>query len=165
MIKIDSALLDETSTKAAASPRRRMNYNFHSTMEDSMHRMLNAMEPGTYVQPHKHEDPDKTEAFIILRGSIAVVIFDADGTPQEVHVLKAESGSYGLEIPPRVWHTLICLEPGSVIYEIKHGPYTASTDKNFASWAPAEEFPEAHSYLQKLINQFNLKVYGKEQPA
>ncbi|MFN6944203.1 MAG: WbuC family cupin fold metalloprotein [Cytophagaceae bacterium] len=159
MIEIDTHLLDALTEKAKGSPRLRMNHNFHSSMDDTMHRMLNAMEPGTYVQPHKHENPDKTEAFIILRGTIAIIKFSDDGLPLSCHILNSSRGLLGLEIPPRTWHSLISLETGSIVYELKHGPYQVSTDKNFAPWAPAENVPEAAFYLSDLIKTFKLEVY------
>lgn len=79
MIKITDEFLDVTSRQAKQSPRRRMNYNFHPSHEDPFHRLLNAMEPGTYVQPHKHENPDKFEIFLALRGRFVVFIFDELG--------------------------------------------------------------------------------------
>jgi len=67
MQKIASAeLLNEVIQKAKNSPRGRMNYNFHDDLVDPINRMLNAFEPGTYIQPHKHENPDKREVFILL---------------------------------------------------------------------------------------------------
>jgi cupin fold WbuC family metalloprotein len=46
---IDKNLLDEVSAQAKASPRLRMNFNFHQSLDDKCHRMLNAVEPGTVV--------------------------------------------------------------------------------------------------------------------
>ena len=58
---IDNGLLDEVSRQAAESPRLRMNYNFHDTLEANAQRLLNALEPGTYLSPHRHKNPDKEE--------------------------------------------------------------------------------------------------------
>jgi cupin fold WbuC family metalloprotein len=74
--------------------------------------MLNAMEPGTYVQPHKHENPDKREAFLLLRGKMLVVSFDEAGQVTDHVVLDPQAGNFGLEVPPRTYHTLICLAKG-----------------------------------------------------
>ena len=68
LIPIHSDNLKKLKQQATYSPRLRKNYNFHKDPEDTLHRMLHAMNPGTYVQPHKHEDPDKREVFIILEG-------------------------------------------------------------------------------------------------
>ena len=112
---IDKQLLDEVSFAAKASPRLRMNYNFHQSLEDKCHRFLNAVEPGTVVPIHRH--PTKDESFVILRGKVRVTTHNDDGFIIEDVVLSQESGNYGVDIPKNVWHKLESLEPGSVIFE------------------------------------------------
>jgi len=157
MLKIVSPkLLDELSQKAASSPRKRLNHNFHDDLADPINRMLNALEPGTYLQPHKHENPDKREVFIVLRGSLVVVFFNESGNPTEFVLLDPIKGNHGVEIPIGAWHTLIALETGSVVYEVKDGPYLPLSDKNFASWAPKEGNPDCQEYLKKLTEQYRI---------
>ena len=108
------------SFKAKKSPRLRMNYNFHQTLDDKCHRMLNAVEPGAVVPIHKH--PTKDESFVILRGKVRVTTHNDDGSIIEDVVLSQESGNYGV-IPKNVWHKLESLESGSVIFECKEGPF------------------------------------------
>lgn len=151
MIRIDKTIVNSTSQKAKESKRRRMNYNFHPTLDDLLQRMLNAIEPGTYIQPHKHENPDKTEVFMVLQGKILVLEFDDVGNIIDKELLDASQGRWATEIPPRTWHTIISLEEGSVAYEIKNGPYSPIDDKNFASWAPKEGDDGVAFYLQNLI--------------
>jgi cupin fold WbuC family metalloprotein len=159
MLKIISPeLLDELSQKAAAIPRRRLNHNFHDDLADPINRMLNAFEPGTYLQPHKHENPDKREVFIVLRGSLVVVFFDESGNVAKFVLLDPNKGNHGVEIPVGAWHTLIALETGSVVYEVKDGPYLPLTDKNFASWAPKEGDSDCEEYLKALIDQYQVSV-------
>ncbi len=153
MIKINDDFLDKTSSKAKASPRLRMNYNFHPNLEDPISRMLNAMEPGTYIHPHKHENPDKFEVFMVLRGRFVVFIFDDSGNITDHAILDAREGKYGVEIPERTYHSLASLEAGSVAYEIKEGPYSVLTSKSFAAWAPAEDDPAAKDYLENLLKK------------
>ncbi len=150
---IDRELLNRVSEKAKASPRGRMNHNFHDDYADPINRMLNALEPGTYCRPHKHEYPDKREVFMVLRGKFAVFFFDNDGKVTQVVNLCQADGVYGVDIPPRVWHTLVCLESNSVSYEVKDGPYFKPDDKDFAPWAPTEGSPEAPKYLEALLKQ------------
>ncbi|MFH0999386.1 MAG: WbuC family cupin fold metalloprotein [Bacteroidota bacterium] len=156
MIKIDEDFIEKTSQKAKKSARMRMNYNFHKEDAARLQRMLNAMEPGTYIQPHKHENPDKVEAFFALRGRIVVVEFDDNGNIADNIVLDAKKGNYGVEIPARTWHTLISLESGSVAYEVKDGPYNVAVDKNFAPWAPAENDGESENYLKEILIKLHL---------
>jgi cupin fold WbuC family metalloprotein len=152
MIKIDDQFIEQTSQKAKASERLRMNYNFHN-LEDPINRLLNAMEPGTYIQPHKHEDPDRFEVFLCLRGSFLIMIFDEKGNLTDHTILDPKKGQYGVEIPAKVYHSLASLEPGSVAYEIKEGPYVQATAKNFAPWAPAEGEHGTQAYLSGLLKQ------------
>ena len=118
---IDKNLLDQVSAQAKDSPRLRMNYNFHQSLEDKCHRMLNAVEPGTVVPIHKH--PTKDESFVILRGKVRVTTHNDDGSIIEDVVLSQESGNYGVDIPKNVWHKLESLELGSVVFECKEGPF------------------------------------------
>ena len=118
---IDSQLLDSLSAEAKASPRLRMNYNFHKSLDEKCHRFLNALEPGTVMAVHHH--PTKDETFVVLRGKVAVLIYDDAATLQERVVLGPGEGRFGLNVPKGVWHTLECLEPGTVLFESKEGPF------------------------------------------
>lgn len=118
---IDQRLLDKVSEEAKASPRLRMNYNFHQSLEDKCHRFLNAVEPGTEVPIHKH--PTKDESFVILRGRVIVNTFNDDGTVKESVELCPKEGKYGVNIPKGIWHNLECIESDSVFFECKEGPY------------------------------------------
>ena len=143
---IDQELLDHVSAEAKESPRLRMNYNFHQSLEDKchrlryprpllrlgkvhtsmalpslLHRLLNAVEPGTVVPIHRH--PSKDESFVLLRGKVKVSTFNDDGSVMESVVLCQEDGRYGVDIPKGVWHNLEAIEPNSVIFECKEGPF------------------------------------------
>ena len=118
---IDKNLLDEVSAQAKSSPRLRMNFNFHQSLEDKCHRMLNAVEPGTDIPIHRH--PDKDESFVILRGKVRSTTYNDDGSVIDSIILSQEDGIYGVDIPKGVWHKLESLEPTSVIFECKAGPY------------------------------------------
>lgn len=148
---INEALLDETSAKATASPRLRINHNFHKTLNDPVNRLLNAMEPGSYIRPHRHINPDKDEIFLLLRGRVAVFTFDDEGNITEKLVLDPLEGAYGAEIEPGVWHSLLVLKPKTVIYEVKAGPFVALTADNMAPWSPcADDRKGAEEYMDYL---------------
>ncbi len=129
--------MTELDREAALSPRRRLNHNLHPQLDDPVQRFFNAMQPGTYVRPHRHTDPARWELFLILRGEVAVLLFDDQGRVQERHELAAAGDLIGIEIPPGAWHTLVAKQP-SVLFELKQGPYNPLSDKDFAPWAPAE---------------------------
>lgn len=156
MVLIDKNLLESVTSEARSVPRRRQNYNFHKEYSDTLQRLLNAVEPLSYIQPHKHEDPDKREVFLALTGRLLVVEFDGLGNITDHIILDPHKGVYGAEIPEQTFHTIVSLESGTVAYELKDGPYSPIDDKNFAPWAPAEGSPEASSYLEKLLSQLNI---------
>jgi len=143
---IDAALLDEVSAEARQSPRGRKNRNFHAADDFPAHRLLNAIEPGSYVVPHRHLDPHKDETLIALRGRLGLVIFDAVGSVLKTSVLATGSGTLGVDIPHGRWHTVLALEPGTVVFEAKAGPFQALTPAERAPWAPQEGDAAAGSY-------------------
>ena len=118
---INKQILDNLTKQAKESPRLRMNYNFHQSLEDKCHRFLNAVEPGTVVPIHRH--PTKDESFVVLRGKVKVTTYNDDGSMIESVVLCQEEGCYGVDIPKNVWHNLEAIEPNSVIFECKEGPF------------------------------------------
>jgi len=128
--------------KAMKSPRLRMNYNFHESLDDPINRLINVMEPDTYLRPHRHKNPDKIEIFLILRGKVALFLFDDLGKITDSRILDPKEGAYGGEIPADIWHTLLVLESGTTVYEVKQGPFAPLSPENMASWSPAPEDKE-----------------------
>lgn len=151
---IDAGMIDGLLREARISARRRAIRRLHSGDWEHCHRMLNALVPGTYVQPHRHPDRHQGEGFIILKGRLALLIFNNDGTVDvgSSRVLSPEDGVLGIDIASGIWHTLVALEE-CVIYEVKGQPpggYVQANDKEFAPWAPAEGEPSADGYLRSL---------------
>lgn len=149
---ITGELLDSVSSQAKENIRLRMNYNFHDSMDAPIHRMLNALELGTYLPPHRHKNPDKEEIYLILRGKLLAILFDEAGNVIEKVTLDPLQGAYGMEIPPCTWHCIVVLEPNTVIYEIKQGPYAPLIPENLAHWAPdAENREEVEAFMNRMI--------------
>jgi cupin fold WbuC family metalloprotein len=141
-------LLTELSGKARQTERKRLNYNIHE-LPDLVQRFFNAIEPESYVRPHRHLEPPKNECFIVLRGKFLLILFSNTGAIMDVILLEPDK-HLGVDIQPGVWHTIMSLESGSVFFEVKDGPYIQSTDKDFAPWAPDEKSLEAQEYWNKL---------------
>ena len=97
-----------------------MNYNFHKSLDEKCHRMLNAVEPGTEIPIHRH--PTKDETFVILKGKVKVATYNNKGELQDFAILCQENGLYRVNIPKNVWHTLEAMEP-SMLFECKEGPF------------------------------------------
>ncbi len=122
MQRIDTNLLNGVTAQAKESPRLRMNYNFHASLEAKAQRLLNALEPGTVLPVHRH--PHTAETYLLLRGKIRVMFYNEAKEETESTVLDPLTGDYGVHIPVGQWHTLEVLENGSVLFEVKDGPYT-----------------------------------------
>lgn len=153
MVTIDNRLLDDLVQQARGADRLRRNFNFHAAADEPSQRMLNAIEPGSYIRPHRHLDPPKSEAFLALRGTLAVIVFASDGRIEEVRCISPRSSCLGVELAPGQWHTVVALEPGTVCYETKPGPYLPLSENDFAPWAPAEGTAEAATCLARLTAQ------------
>lgn len=151
-------MLDRLTAEASVAVRRRKNYNFHNDAGDLLQRMLNAFEPYTYVRPHRHANPPKREVFLLLKGRCAVVFFNDQGEIVDHVILDTAQGNWGVEIAAGEWHSIISLAYGTVVYEIKDGPYEVMNDKCFASWAPAEDDVNAQSFLLNLMQSLNICV-------
>lgn len=136
--------LQTLSEQAAKSSRKRVNLNLHPALDDQVQRFFNAIEPGSYVRPHRHDGAERWELFLIVKGSAMIISFDTQGRIIEKVVLSA-AHSIGVEIPGNTWHTVMALEPNTILYETKQGPYKPSADKDFAPWAPREA--DAHCVL------------------
>ena len=121
MTTIDQTMLDDLTAQAKASPRLRKNLNFHHSLDEKCHRFLNAMEPGTVVPVHHH--PTKDESFVLLRGKVKVKTYNDDGTLLDCVTLSQADGRFGVNIAKGVWHTVECLESGTVLFECKEGPF------------------------------------------
>ena len=135
---IDKRLFDRLCEAADDDPRRRVHELLHQAHDDPVQRMVMAMQPGTYVRPHRHPDPAKWELLLVLRGAAAVLHFDDQGRVTHRVEAGAHRGAKGLETPPGVWHALVCLAPDTVLFECKEGPFVATAESDFAPWSPAE---------------------------
>jgi cupin fold WbuC family metalloprotein len=154
-MKVFSAgYLDKLSAHASKNPRKRHHLNIHEDYQDPCQRLFNALEPDTYIRPHRHFTDPKTELLIGVRGLMALVVFKDDGTVNSVlrfgtnHSIKGLA--LGAEIPPNTWHTVIALEYGSVLLEVKAGPFDPSFPKDLAPWAPEEGAFASLDYLNQL---------------
>lgn len=130
----------------------RQNHNLHPSDESRCHRLLNAIEPESYIRPHRHLDPEKDEAFILLSGRLVVVTFTDAGEVAETVVLSHASGNLAVDIPHGVYHTALSLESGTVFYEAKAGPYRPLDEFEKAIWAPEENDPQVKSFILSLQN-------------
>ncbi|MDA8160440.1 MAG: WbuC family cupin fold metalloprotein [Desulfobacteraceae bacterium] len=152
---ISIELLDNLSGQAGVAPRRRRNLNLHPGDGCRCHRLLNAIEPDSYIRPHRHLDDEKDETFVLLRGRLGIVMFAADGQVTETVLLAPDTGNLGVDIPHGVYHTAVSLASGTVFFEAKAGPYLPLDQAEQAPWAPADAAPQAVAwYLNQLRQLF-----------
>jgi cupin fold WbuC family metalloprotein len=150
---ITSELLAEVSREARDSPRRRKNRNFHE-MSDPVHRLVNALEPGTYIRPHRHLDASKAETAIAVAGRIGVLFFDDRGAILDSRIIAPGGETCGVDVPAGAWHTFVALEPGSAFFETKAGPYAPPAGEELAPWSPEEMVPAAAAWERDLAARF-----------
>jgi cupin fold WbuC family metalloprotein len=147
---INRQVLDQLSELARHNPRLRKNWNIHPHDAFPAHRLLNAMEPASYIRPHRHLDPSKDETFLIVRGRLGVLLFDESGAVTGSAFLDAEGETLGVDIPAGVFHTAVSLAKGTIFFEAKAGPYLPLTEEEKAPWSPEDGSAAVGDYLHSL---------------
>jgi cupin fold WbuC family metalloprotein len=153
----DAHYFDDLTALANVNPRLRQHRNIHRSYQDTCQRLFNAIQPGSYIRPHRHAAEPRDELLIAIRGSMALVTFDDGGAVTEI--LRLAPINYGsdlaaaAEVASTTWHTVIALEPGCVLLEVKAGPFDPNQPKDLAPWAPEEGSDAAGEYLGHLIER------------
>jgi cupin fold WbuC family metalloprotein len=155
-----SDYLNGLSAQALGNPRKRQHRNIHLTYQDPCQRLFNAIEPGSYIRPHRHSTDPRDELLIAVRGSMALVTFNEFGGVNEVLRFglneQGEDWAIGAEVAASTWHTVIALEPGSVLLEVKAGPFDPDQPKDLAFWAPEEGSKDSSKYLSQLKDSLSI---------
>ena len=147
--------LNDLNVQAKKNSRLRQHCNIHTTYQDACQRLFNAIEPGSYIRPHRHSTEPREELLIAIRGLMALVTFDDQGVVTEI--LRFGSEKYGddlaigAEVSPGAWHTVVALTQDCVLLEVKAGPFDPNRPKDLAKWAPQEGTEAARDYLANLI--------------
>ena len=118
---IDRNVLDELTAKAKENPRLRMALDLRNSPEDLSQRMLNALEPGTVMPIHRHHW--SSETVVILRGKVRWMFYDENGVETESVLLDADGDVRCINVERDRWHSLECLQSGTVLLECKDGAY------------------------------------------
>ena len=116
---ISQEILNELTAKAKASERLRANLDMRNSADDQSQRMLNALEPGTVMPIHRHKSTSET--CVCIRGHFEEYFYDDNGNLTDT-IDMIPSGVV-LNIEKGQWHSLKCLESGTVLLETKDGPY------------------------------------------
>lgn len=148
--------LDNLSLSAFNSPRGRVNFNLHINYAEPCQRLFNAIGTESYIPPHRHFQDPKEETLIAVKGLFALIMFDETGSIQTICKFGTEkyfihgASSVGVELPPKIWHTVLAMVENSILVEVKSGPFIDGTAKEIAPWAPAEDSPESAYYFNNL---------------
>lgn len=148
--------LDNLSLSAFHSSRGRKNFNLHLEYAEPCQRLFNAIGIESYIPPHRHYQDPKEETLIAVKGLFALIIFDEIGEIKHICKFGTEKfltqgvSNVGVELSPNVWHTVLALVDGSILLEVKSGPFIVSAAKEIAPWAPAEDSSEAADYFNNL---------------
>ena len=151
---IDERILDDLTERAKESPRLRMNLDLRNSPDDLSQRMLNALEPGTVMPIHRHHA--SSETVVILRGKIRWIFYDDQGRITESTELRSDGDIRMMNVEKDRWHSLECLESGSVLYESKDGPYPSTgrgRDNGEVNYGKYEEQKD-HSFGKKEFGLF-----------
>lgn len=123
----DNSFFEDLSKKAKESPRLRVNFDLRNSPEDGSQRMLNALEPGTVLPIHRHRK--SSEIMVVIKGSVKEIFYNESGEMTSTWILKSGENSI-IEIPVGQWHSLECLESGTIIYESKDGKYEPTSSED-----------------------------------
>lgn len=149
-IVIDKTFLDALSTEAKVSTRLRSHHCLHKTYQDKVQRVYIAAEPGTYIRPHAHMEVDKWEYISVIRGAVDFLLFSHEGKLQQRIPLQAGGEASAIEVSPGTWHTLLVRQAGTILFEVKPGPFDAASIASFADWAPEENSMAVNEYMKTL---------------
>lgn len=149
------SFIDDVAMSAQKTPRRRLHANLHASYQDPVQRLFNAIGTDSYIRPHRHLGARADEFLMAVRGVFTLVLFDDHGEVLECRRFGSDAHSsdaefLAVEIEAGTWHTVLAEEPGSVLFEVKAGPFDPNHAKSFAEWAPAEGGDAALAYLNEL---------------
>lgn len=158
-------MVGDLLAKSRESPRKRLIQCVHKSDDAGVHKMFNALQPGTYITPHRHMDPLKTETVIIVSGPLLYVEFSEEGEIANHVLIQPGTEIFGLDVAPHVYHTFIPLKPDTIMFEVKDGPYVATSDKDIPAWAPAEGTEDANTFLLALLKDLAERTTAAAEQA
>jgi cupin fold WbuC family metalloprotein len=168
MKSFDVQYLNDLTGQAKNSPRLRQHRNIHQNYQDACQRLFNAIEPGSYIRPHRHASEPRDELLVAIRGLMALITFDDQGTVTGILRFGSEKHggdlAAGAEVASSTWHTVVALAPGCVLLEVKAGPFDPNKPKDLAPWAPEDGSAFAQGYLQELV-ELAAKSTGQVTPC
>lgn len=148
LFQLSEQMIESGLRESRNSDRKRIILPIHRQQDAKVQRMINFLQPGTYIRPHKHPLDHASESLVIIQGSIRFYTFDDDGKVSTIHKVNSKPLPGVVDIEPLVWHSFIVLEENTILFECKKGPYDAETDKIFADWSPEEGSNKVKEWME-----------------
>lgn len=117
----DKEILDNISAQAKANPRLRQSLDLRTSPDDNSQRMLNALEPGTMMPIHRHRNTSET--MVMIRGALMEYLYDDEGNITHELLMRPNGTHSIIQLEKGQWHSLKCIEEGTIIFEAKDGAY------------------------------------------
>lgn len=155
----DKKVLEDLKLKAYSSSRKRSHYNIHTSYNESVQKVLICLLKDTYIPPHFHKYSHQSELFIVVKGSIKVIIFDKNGNCENIFFLGEKYNDSLIEIYPNTIHSVLCESDEAFILEVKEGPFLENDCKEFPSWVISENDNRSKDFLTVLKNIKNNKNF------
>lgn len=157
VFSLDPAALEHALEASRINARRRIMLPVNRSDAEGVQRLVNFLQRDSFLRAHRHPMPECVECLAILQGELGFLTFDDAGHILTSHRLIAgQAAASMIDIEQGVWHTLVPLTDDIVLLEIKRGPYDVKTDKQFASWCPMPDTPEAATWLRKMQARFEM---------
>lgn len=154
LFQLSEQMIEDGLKASRESERLRIILPIHRKQDAKVQRMINFLQPGTYIRPHMHPLDHATESLILIQGSIRFYTFDMDGNGLTEDEIQSKPLPGLVDIEPNVWHSFIVLEENTILFECKKGPYDAKTDKVFAEWSPEEGAKDVEKWMEKFYLGF-----------
>lgn len=151
LFQLSEQVIEKGVKASRESDRKRIILPIHRKQEAEVQRMINFLQPGTYIRPHKHPLNHASESLVLIRGCIRFFTFDEDGTVLSDNEIQSKPLPGLVDIEPRIWHSFIVLEEDTILFECKKGPYDAERDKIFAEWSPEEGSDHVVEWMNHFI--------------
>lgn len=150
LFQLSEEMIEQGLKASRESERKRIILPIHRHQGAKVQRMINFLQPDTYIRPHKHPLEHASESLVLIRGSIRFYTFDEEGNVLTTHEVNSKPAPGVLDIEPGIWHSFLVLEEDTLLFECKKGPYNPDTDKTFARWSPEEDSNKAADWIKTL---------------
>lgn len=151
LFQLSDQMIEEGLKASRESERLRIILPVHREQDAKVQRMINFLQPGTYIRPHKHPLDHATESLVLIQGSILFYTFDENGIELTKNELNTKPLPAVIDIESQVWHSFFVLKEDTILFECKKGPYNAETDKIFAKWSPEEGSNSVEEWMNHFI--------------